>query len=159
MGFISEGDCLTPELLEENPYQCSFCMSCMNMCIGKISQSNDRKTVEFVDCEDRLTELFANTDLDIKSCFLMTDDHVQVTYAVKDTCLAANRKAQMCVNTLVTAMSRIYLDKSLRLLQDNSCDLIYLDTDSIGKVTILIPPITSWVGQLKQGWTVVGRCF
>ena len=36
MGFTDEKDILTPELLEENSYQCSFIKSIMNICIGTV---------------------------------------------------------------------------------------------------------------------------
>ena len=36
MNFTEEKDILTPELLEENSYQCSFIKAIMNICIGTV---------------------------------------------------------------------------------------------------------------------------
>ena len=44
MGFEDPGDILTPDLLQENSYQCSFIKSIMNICIGKLSQSPIQNT-------------------------------------------------------------------------------------------------------------------
>ena len=41
MGFENPMDQLTPEVLEENPYQCTFIKGLMNVGIGKLSQQPD----------------------------------------------------------------------------------------------------------------------
>ena len=103
----------------------------MNMGIGKFSQQPDQSQLEFVQNEDRLTELFTDKQLEILSCFLVTGTTSQIQYKQKVTELRMNRKTQVCIGASVTAMARIHLDQSLRTLQSNGCQLIYTDTDSV----------------------------
>ena len=52
----------------------------MNIIIGKLSQNQMKTKVEFVRHQDRLTELFSDTSLNIKSCFAVADGCLQVVY-------------------------------------------------------------------------------
>ena len=45
MDFSDPLDTLTPEKIEENPYQCTFIKGIMNICIGKMSQSQQKTSV------------------------------------------------------------------------------------------------------------------
>ena len=73
MEFDNEMDRLTPGLLEENPYQCQFIKGLMNMGIGKLSQNPNHSQEEFVQDEQRLAQLLADKNLEILSCFNVTD--------------------------------------------------------------------------------------
>ena len=83
MSFTRPGEILTPDLLVENIYQCSFIKSIMNICIGKLSQSPIQKTVEFVQGEERRTQIFTDDSLEVSSCFAVTDSCDQITYQKK----------------------------------------------------------------------------
>ena len=61
---------------------------------------------------------------------MVNENCLQVTYKKKDAYVRGNRKAQSVVNSAITALSRIHLDKSLRTLLSNGATLIYSDTDS-----------------------------
>ena len=100
----------------------------MNIIIGKLSQNQMKTKVEFVRHQDRLTELFSDTSLNIKSCFAVADGCLQVVYEKRGEALKANRKSQLCINASVTSSARIILDQALRKLQDNGCSLVYSDT-------------------------------
>ena len=100
----------------------------MNIIIGKLSQNQMKTKVEFVRHQDRLTELFSDTSLNIKSCFAVADRCLQVVYEKRGEALKANRKSQLCINASVTSSARIILDQALRKLQDNGCSLVYSDT-------------------------------
>ena len=91
------------------------------------------RNVEFVRHQDRVSELFWDKNLDIKSCFVVADGCLQITYEKKGELFRSNRKSQMVINCSVTSIARITLDKALRKLQANGCSLVYSDTDSIGK--------------------------
>ena len=130
MGFTDQYDVLTPDCLEENRYQCTFVKSIMNICVGKMAQSPIQTSVEFVSSQERLTQLFSDKTLEIDSCFSVGNGCNQISYHKKDNFLRANRKANMCVNATVTSLSRIYLDRSLRMLMADGADLIYSDTNS-----------------------------
>ena len=131
MGFTDPQDVLTPDCLEETPYLCAFEKGVMNMCVGKMAQSPIQTTVEFVSDDERLTQIFCDKSLEIDSCFPISNGWDQVAYHKKDSFLRSNRKANMCVNATVTSLSRIYIDKALRKLQENGAELIYSDTDSV----------------------------
>ena len=103
----------------------------MNMCVGKMAQSPIQTTVEFVSDDERLTQIFCDKSLEIDSCFPISNGWDQVAYHKKDSFLRSNRKANMCVNATVTSLSRIYIDKALRKLQEDGAELIYSDTDSV----------------------------
>ena len=96
----------------------------MNIAVGKMAQTQIQNSVEFVDSEERLSQLFTDNSIDINSCFAVDENSLQISYKKKDSNLRANRKAQMCVNSAVTALSRIYLDQSLRSLLANGATLI-----------------------------------
>ena len=100
----------------------------MNICIGKLSQSPNQNTVEFVRNEDRVSQLFTDKSLEINSCFAVTDDCNQISYQKKDSYLRSNRRSQMCINASTTAFARIYLDQALRRLQDAEIEPLYCDT-------------------------------
>ena len=121
-------DKLTPEILEENPYQCQFIKGLMNMGLGKLSQHPNQSQDEFVQEEDRLAQLLCDNSLDILSCFNVTPTTMQVKYQKRLIDLRANRRTQVCIGAAVTAMARIHLDRALRTLQNNGCQLIYCDT-------------------------------
>ena len=125
MEFDNEMDRLTPDLLEENPYQCQFIKGMLNMGIGKLSQNPNHSQEEFVQDEQRLAQLLADKNLQILSCFNVTDTTTQVKYEKRLMDLRANRRTQMVIGAQVTAMARIYLDQSLRTLQNHGCQLIY----------------------------------
>ena len=107
-------------------YGCSLAI--MNICIGKLSQSPNQNTVEFVRNEDRVSQLFTDKSLEINSCFAVTDDCNQISYQKKDSYLRSNRRSQMCINASTTAFARIYLDQALRRLQDAGIEPLYCDT-------------------------------
>ena len=98
--------------------------------LGKMAQSQNQSSVEFVDTEERVTQLFSDKSLEINSCFSVTDNCLQISYKKKDEYARSNRKTQLFVNSTITALSRIYLDQSLRKLKANGATLIYSDTDS-----------------------------
>ena len=124
-------DVLSPELIVPNEYECSFIKSLMNIVVGKLSQSQMHSSVEFVRHQDRVSDLFSDPSLDIKTCFGVADGCLQITYQKKGESLSPSRRSQMCINASVTSLARIKLDQSLRLLQANQCSLIYTDTDSV----------------------------
>ena len=130
MGFEDPADLLSPEILEENSYKTAFEKSIMNIIVGKMAQSQTQNSVEFVDNEERVTQIFTDNSLEVKSCFVVNENCLQVTYKKKDAYVRGNRKAQSVVNSAITALSRIHLDKSLRTLLSNGATLIYSDTDS-----------------------------
>ena len=125
---MKKEDLLSPNLLRLTEYQCSFIKGLMNVVVGKLSQSQLRSRVEFVRHSDRLTQLFADKTLEIKSCFSVADGCLQVAYEKKAEALRSNQKTKMCINSSVTALARIELDKALRMLQANGCSLVYSDT-------------------------------
>ena len=131
MEFSNPSDVLSPDLIVPNEYECSFIKSLMNIVVGKLSQSQMHSSVEFIRHEDRVSELFSDPSLDIKTCFGVSDGCLQITYQKKGESLRPSRCSQMCINASVTSLARIKLDQSLRLLQENQCSLIYTDTDSV----------------------------
>ena len=91
----------------------------ITLCICKLSQSPIQKTVEFVQNEDRVTQIFTDNT---------TDDCNQITYQKKDNYLQSNRRSQMCVNASTTAFARIYLHQCLTKLQSSGIEPLYCDT-------------------------------
>ena len=96
--------------------------------IGKLSQHSNQNQTEFIQDQSRITELFTNPSLDILNAMFVNQDTLEVKYKTKETNLKVNLKAQICIGASVTALARIYLDQSLRLLQAQGCQLIYCDT-------------------------------
>merc|ERR1712001_429476 len=106
-------DKLTPNMLDENTYHCSFYKAQMNFSIGKLSQAPNQSKVEYVDDELRMAQLLGDPKLDVKSCSLVTGNFIQVKYEQAEGVVRDNRRTQMCVNASVTAMARIELDRAL----------------------------------------------
>ena len=69
MGFEDPPDLLSPEILEENSYKTAFEKSIMNIIVGKMAQSQTQNSVEFVDNEERVTQIFTDNSLEVKSCW------------------------------------------------------------------------------------------
>ena len=130
IGFSKPQVVLTPDILEENAYKCTFVKSIMNIAVGKMAQSQVRNQVEFTDSEERLTQLFNDNSLEVTSCFPLDEKTMQISYKKKDVNIKPNQKSQCVVNSAVTALSRIHLDQSLRTLLADGATLIYSDTDS-----------------------------
>ena len=78
-------------------------------------------SVEYVFYEERLSELFNDPSLEILSCFLATDNCMQVTYKKREDFLKLNRRAQMCLGASVCAKGRIFLYKAIQTLLANDC--------------------------------------
>ena len=100
----------------------------MNIVIGKLSQAQIHTNLEFIRHQDRLSEIFSDKTLDIKSCFAVADGCLQVTYEKKGELFRSNRRSQMVINSSVTSKARIQLDMALRKLLANGCTLVYSDT-------------------------------
>ena len=96
--------------------------------VGKLSQLQMHTIVKFLRHEDRVSEIFSNPNIDVKSCFGVADGCLQVAYQKKGETIRPSRKSQMCINASVTAMARVKLDQCLRQLQTKGCSLIYSDT-------------------------------
>ena len=96
--------------------------------IGKLSQHQNQSQTEFTQDPYRVTELFTDNSLEISHCMLVNENTLQIRYQKIETYLRVNRRAQTCIWATVTDLARIYLDKSMRAVQDQGCELIYCDT-------------------------------
>ena len=131
MGFNTEFDRLTPDLLVENKYQCAYEKGLLNQSIGKLSQHSLHPQTEYVHHESHLSRLFADTTIEITSCILVTPTTMQVTYKKKESCLKVNRRSQIVINSQVTSYLRQVLDKALRTLERHGNKLLYVGKSKI----------------------------
>ena len=108
--------------------------------IGKLLQHQNQCQTKFTQDPYRVTELFTDNSLEISHCMLVNENTLQIRYQKRETYLRVNRRAQTCIGATVTALARIYLDKSMRAVQDQGCELIYCDTGKDMKFDTYPPP-------------------
>lgn len=101
----------------------------MNVSIGKLSQHKNQTVCEFVDSQQRLTELVCDPKLDLKHLFLVRPDIMQCTYKQKEEFVKVNLNTQMILNGLITARARVTLDQHLRTVILARGEPLYCDTD------------------------------
>lgn len=108
-----------------------ICLAVMNVSIGKLSQHKNQSVCEFVDSQQRLTELVCDPKLDLQQVFLVRPDIMQCTYKQKDEFVKTNLNTQMILNGLITSKARITLDRHLRSVIKVNATPLYCDTDSL----------------------------
>ena len=87
--------------------------------------------IDFVCNNDRLGEMFADSSIDIKSAFLVSNSTMQVNYEKKEAFIRDSRKQSPIINALICAKSRIYLYKAIRTVTAKSIELLYCDTGKL----------------------------
>ena len=87
----------------------------MLLCVilGKLSQLANQITTKYIDHQHDLVDCFNDSKYDIKSCFLVNEDIMQVSYKPNDKNLKVNRNSQLILGSTLTAYARF--DKRLFL--------------------------------------------
>ena len=132
MQFEDADDILSPEILTPNSAQCQYFKNLANFSLGKISQQGNKTVTEFVDSENRMTEIFCDSTLNVKSCFMLSDTMAQVSFERYAEDIKVSKKTVLTIGAQITSYSRQFLDEHLRLLLKNESNRLgYVDTDSI----------------------------
>ena len=110
--------------------KCSFYKSLQNFTLGKLSEKSNKSILEFIKSEQRLTDVFCDQDIEVKNCSLIGDSIAQVSYQRRADAVKVSKRTLLVQGAQVTAYARIFLDRALRKLNENSQPVAYSDTDS-----------------------------
>lgn len=121
---------LNPSNIKDNKSQKQFFKDILNSVYGRFSlHSNFSKRV-FLRSQHELESLMANPSHEILEFFPVTESTMEVEY-LKNAQLNPSKDGCLIYTALINAKSRVYMHKLIMKLEEDQCECLYCDTDSI----------------------------
>ena len=123
-----EGILLDKDKIQYNAGARSVWKQILNNMWGKLGQRPNRPKLEVVNEPKRYFELFTSASVNVKDVHLVSEDMVEVCYALENDFVEASDRTNVVLAAFTTAQARIKLYRVMAKLGQRVC---YYDTDSL----------------------------
>lgn len=121
---------LTPANVSPNESQKQFFKDILNSVFGRFALNSNYSKRVFIRSQFELDALIANREIEILEFFPVSDDCIEVEY-VKNAAVNTSREGNLFYTALINAKARIFIYELLQRLENDMCEVIYCDTDSL----------------------------
>ena len=120
---------LTPKNVSPNSSLKQFYKLTLNLTIGKFGQRELKNQSYFVNNEEDLAALYADSNLNVEDVRLIHDSMLEVTVSKRVDNSPPSRSTNSIINSIITASARITLHSFKReVLRNERASILYSDT-------------------------------
>lgn len=129
MGTKSSPLEITPHNIRPNPSQQQFFKDILNGLFGRFAINTNYSKRVFLRSQNELDALMADKEIEILD-FFAVGETLEVEY-IKNASVNPNKQANLFFTALINAQARIILYQVIQKLENDHCEVLYVDTDSI----------------------------